>query len=245
MQRISTSLVQITRLDLNETVTTSDMRVFPSSLKLRALVPLCSLQHLRKLGSSRLECDDLSSMSKLPCTEICVPRLKSNTDNVQFAAWVRSSGQSLESVSIGSLVGQLQGRERDIVSLEAQTSAPQLKTLCLISVSLCVAELALLTQLSSLELVDCIVRDADLCKSVVMPNVRSLQWTVVCGAEAVHSAMHFLEAGFPQLIELRVDNMTAAAKAEAGFKDRIVGTDKWNRFGTDVWDFTLLPASPA
>ena len=244
MQHISTSLVQITRLELNDTcIRTGDQ--YPSMFSLEDLAPLCSLQHLRKVGSLMLQCVDLSSMSKLPITHIRIPWFSSNTHDVQLAAWVRNSGQSLESAIIFGCGNP--GRPPPKRSVEAATCAPQLRTLQMMSVSLCVAELALLMQLSSLELAVCDFRDADLCKSLVMPNLRSLRLVLVSGEQEVYGCMHFLEADLPQLTELRVSDRRAAAMAEAALKDRIVGTSQQQqqrRNGPDEWVYTLLPAGP-
>ena len=251
MQQISTSLVQITHLDLDGTRIKPGEFGDPSWFSLKALAPLCSLQHLRKLGSTMLHCDDLSSMGKLPVTYIHIPLLSSDRDSAQFAAWVRCSGHSLEFVSIGvSIAGPTRLRAQTVkMSLEMFTCAPQLKTLRLGNVSLCVAELALLTQLSSLELIEVGLRGAgvqgDLCKTLVMPNLRVLSLEVGFVRD---SSVHLLKAGFPQLTDLRVrephKQTLAVSWAQSCFRDRIVRKLQQRIDGLCKWVYTLLPASP-
>ena len=238
MQRISTSLVQLTCLELNKTGTRTGDQRYSSVFRLEALAPLCSLPHLRKLGTDMLHCYDLSSMSKLPITYIRIPRFSSDTDNAHFSAWLRSSGHSLETMLI--YVPGAPSRMAKI-SVEAATCAPKLRTLEMAGVSLCIAELALLTQLSRLELVVCDLRDADLCTSLAMPNLRSLRLCYARAVQRVHVFVLFLAVGLPQLTDLCVDNSTAVGMAEAGFKDRIVGLQQ--QYGTKEQVYTLLPAA--
>ena len=209
LRNLSTNLVQLTSLDLSGT-----------QFDVRTLLPLQRLPQLKQLIIGRsLSADCLRYLHALPIPSVNI-NINGEASLNDVSSWLSKKGQQLQGLGLYNFGSSVIPPAVVPVLLHAT----DLKQLTVSGLEVDMAHVAMLTQLTSLELTECGLDDAAVGSLTPLSGLcyLGLKYNLVTGAEG---SMEVLARSMPQLTRLDMTPTSAQEAAVQAFGDRVIG---WN-----------------